>query len=79
MEIHYNVVENTSQISGGTLATNTFYHVAERNGGTTKLFLDGTELGTYTDNNDYGSSKPVIIGSDYQEILQKHLTDMLMK
>ena len=65
--LHYGV-GNTSQISGGTLATNTFYHVAvARNGGTTKLFLDGTELGTYTDNNDYGSSKAVIIGSDYQE------------
>ena len=41
--LHY-AVGNTSQISGGTLATNTFYHVAvARNGGTTKLFLDGTE------------------------------------
>ena len=64
--LHY-AVGNTSQISGGTLATNTFYHVAvARSGGTTKLFLDGTELGTYTDSNDYGSTKPVIIGSDYQ-------------
>ena len=64
--LHY-AVGNTSQISGGTLATNTFYHVAvARNGGTTKLFLDGTELGTYTDSNNYGTTKPVIIGSDYQ-------------
>ena len=64
--LHY-AVGNTSQISGGTLATNTFYHVAvARNGGTTKLFLDGTELGTYTDSNDYGTTKPVVIGSDYQ-------------
>ena len=64
--LHY-AVGNTSQISGGTLATGTFYHVAvARNNGTTKLFLDGTELGTYTDSNDYGTTKPVIIGSDYQ-------------
>ena len=58
---------NTSHINGGTLATGTWYHVAvARNAGTTKLFLDGTELGTYTDSNDYGRTKPVIIGSDYQ-------------
>jgi hypothetical protein len=64
--LHY-AVGNTSQISGGTVATNTFYHVAvARSGGTTKLFLDGTELGTYTDSNDYGTTKPVVIGSDYQ-------------
>jgi len=64
--LHY-AVGNTSQISGGTLSTNTWYHVAvARNGGTTKLFLDGTELGTYTDANNYEVSKPLIIGSDYQ-------------
>ena len=64
--LHY-AVGNTSQINGGTLATGTWYHVAvARNAGTTKLFLDGTELGTYTDANNYGTTKPVIIGSDYQ-------------
>ena len=64
--LHY-AVGNTSQINGGTLATNTWYHVAvARSGGTTKLFLDGTELGTYTDANDYGTTTPVVIGSDYQ-------------
>ena len=58
---------NTSHINGGTLSTGTWYHVAvARNAGTTKLFLDGTELGTYTDANDYGRTKPVIIGSDFQ-------------
>jgi len=64
--LHF-AVGNTSQINGGTLSTNTWYHVAvARNGGTTKLFLDGTELGTYTDANDYGTTTPVVIGSDYQ-------------
>ena len=58
---------NTSHINGGTLSTGTWYHVAvARNAGTTKLFLDGTELGTYTDANNYEVSKPVVIGSDYQ-------------
>ena len=64
--LHF-AVGNTSQINGGTLSTNTWYHVAvARNAGTTKLFLDGTELGTYTDANDYGTTTPVIIGADYQ-------------
>ena len=64
--LHF-AVGNTSQISGGTLAINTWYHVAvARSGGTTRLFLDGTELGSsYTDGNDYGASKPVVIGSNY--------------
>jgi len=64
--LHY-AVGNTSQINGGTLATGTWYHVAvARSGGTTRLFLDGTQLGTYTDANDYGTTTPVVIGSDYQ-------------
>ena len=64
--LHFGV-GNTSVRSGGTLATGTWYHVAvARNGGTTKLFLDGVELGTGADTNDYGSTKPVAIGSDYQ-------------
>ena len=64
--LHYGV-GNSSTRSGGTLSTGTWYHVAvARNGGTTKLFLDGVELGTGADTNDYGSTKPVIIGSDYQ-------------
>ena len=64
--LHF-AVGNTSQINGGTLAINTWYHVAvARSGGTTRLFLDGTELGSsYTDGNDYGASKPVVIGSNY--------------
>ena len=64
--LHYGV-GNSSTRSGGTLSTGTWYHVAvARNNGTTKLFLDGVELGTGADTNDYGTTKPVIIGSDYQ-------------
>ena len=63
--LHF-AVGNTSQINGGTLSTGTWYHVAvARSNGTTRLFLDGTELGTYTDCNDYGTTTPVVIGSNY--------------
>ena len=63
--LHFGV-GNSSVRSGGTLATGTWYHVAvARNGGTTKLFLDGVELGTGADTNDYGSTKPVRIGANY--------------
>ena len=63
--LHF-AVGNTSQINGGTLAAGTWYHVAvARSGGTTRLFLDGTQIGTYTDSNDYGSTTPVVIGSNY--------------
>ena len=78
--LHYGV-GNTSHINGGTLATGTWYHVAvARSGGTTKLFLDGTELGTYTDANNYEVSKPLFIGSDYQagptEAFNGHLDEI---
>ena len=64
--LHY-AVGNSSTRSGGTLTADTWYHVAvARNGGVTKLFLDGVELGTGADTNDYGITKPVVIGSDYQ-------------
>ena len=63
--LHFGV-GNSSVRSGGTLATGTWYHVAvARNAGTTKLFLDGVELGTGADTNDYGSTKPVRIGANY--------------
>jgi hypothetical protein len=63
--LHF-AVGNTSQISGGTLSAGTWYHVAAaRFGGTTRLFLDGTQLGTYTDSNDYGATKPLGIGGEY--------------
>ena len=64
--LHFGV-GNTSQATGGTLSTGTWYHVAvARSGGSTKLFLNGTQVGsTYTDTNNYGTTKPLAIGSDY--------------
>ena len=63
--LHYGV-GNSSTLNGGTLATGTWYHVAvARQAGTTKIFLDGTELASGADTNDYGTTKPVAIGSNY--------------
>ena len=64
--LHFGV-GNTSQATGGTLSTGTWYHVAvARSGGSTKLFLNGTQVGsTYADTNNYGTTKPLVVGSDY--------------
>ncbi len=56
----------TEHISGGTLSINTWHHVAvARYNGTTRLFVDGTSVGTYSDSNNYGSTKPLNIGANY--------------
>ena len=59
---------STELIAGTTtLTTGSWYHVAvSRSGGSTKLFLNGTQEGdTYVDSNDYGNSKPLVIGAQY--------------
>lgn len=55
----------TSRISGGTLSTNQWYHVAvSRVSGNTRLFLNGVQTGTtYADTTDYGTTKPGQIGN----------------
>ena len=62
----------TISFSSVGVSTGTWYHVAvSRFGGVTKLFLDGTQIGSnYTDANDYGSTKPVIIGASYTSGLE---------
>lgn len=59
-------VSNAIRITGtnGQITTNTWYHVAlSRNGSSTRLFLDGTQVGsTYTDTNNY-VNQHVIIGA----------------
>ena len=62
----------TEHISGGSLSLNTWHHVAVARYNptnsstlTTTLYLDGTSVGTYTDANNYGTTKPLNIGADY--------------
>lgn len=46
---------NSVRITGGTLTTGAWYHVAlSRASGTTRMFIDGTQTGSnYTDTNNY--------------------------
>ena len=63
------VITTTSAISTGIWA-----HVAlVRSSGSTKIYINGTQSGsTYTDTNDYGTTKPLSIGSSYTSA--SHLT-----
>ena len=58
---------SADRIAGSTLLSNQWYHVAlSRSGGVTRLFVDGSQVGTdYNDTNDYGSTKPLTIGSRF--------------
>jgi hypothetical protein len=57
------IVVNTNAAG---IATNTWYHIAvSRNNNVTKLFIDGIEKDSQTDNYDYGSTKPLVIGATY--------------
>jgi hypothetical protein len=59
------------QITGGTVAATTWHHIAlVRSSGLTKLYLNGTQIGsTYTDSQNYGAAQFVIGsyfgGADY--------------
>lgn len=59
-------VNGASQITGGTLALNTWYHIAlARSGTTTKMFINGTQTGSnYTDTNNYGTTSACRMGAD---------------
>lgn len=59
-------VNGSTVISGGTLVIGTWSHVVVcRSGTTTKMFLNGTQVGSsYTDSNNYGSSAACRIGAD---------------
>jgi cytoskeletal protein CcmA (bactofilin family) len=60
-------VADVTRITGGTLSANTWHHIAvSRLVNTTKLYLDGTMVGTtILDNNNYGTSKPVRLGATF--------------
>lgn len=57
----------SDRILGSTLNSGVWYHVALcRAGGFTRLYVNGTRVGsTYTDSNNYGSSKTLTIGARY--------------
>ena len=69
--LKYNVADVT-RISGGTLSPGTWHHVAvSRFNNRTRLYLDGTEVGTnFVDNNNYGVSKPLRIGANFDGTTQ---------
>ena len=61
------ILSNSNAITGtvsGGLQLNTWYHVAlVRNSGTTKLYVDGTQVGSdYTDTNTYSSISRCTLG-----------------
>lgn len=58
-------VGSTTVITGSTLSINTWYHIALcRSGSSTKLFVNGTQVGsTYTDTNNYLSADNLYIGN----------------
>ena len=61
-------VNGSNTITGATnLVAGTWYHVAVcRNGSTTKMFLNGAQEGSdYSDGSNYGTTKPVRIGGDW--------------
>ena len=62
--------DSAARITGASVLTPaTWHHIAlARSGTDTKLFVDGTQVGsTYSDTNNYGIAKPLIVGNDYTE------------
>ena len=67
----------TTRITGGTLSTNTWYHIAlSRSGSSTKLFIDGTQTGsTYTDTNNYVADTTLYIGQSGGNGVDGHMDE----
>lgn len=60
-------VNGADRITGGTVATSTWQRIAvSRIGTSTKMFLDGTQIGsTYTDSNNYLQAKMTFGGANF--------------
>ena len=58
-------VNGSAQITSTVAAAN-WYHIAVvRSGTSTRMYVNGSQVGsTYTDTNDYGTTKPLIIGAN---------------
>jgi hypothetical protein len=73
----YYYVNSSDAITGSTLSTGTWYHIAVcRSGTNTKMFINGTQSGsTYSDSTNYGcgSQRPLIGGHDYYSGSQQNL------
>jgi hypothetical protein len=61
-----NVGNSTVMSATTALSATTWHHIAlTRSGTSTRLFVDGVIVDTYTDSNDYGNTKPVYIGAEH--------------
>ena len=73
----YYYVNSSDAITGSTLSTGTWYHIAVcRSGTNTKMFINGTQVGsTFSDSTNYGcgAQRPIIGGSDYYTGSQQNL------
>jgi hypothetical protein len=60
------LVNGSAVITGGTISSSTWTHVAlSKSGTSTRMFIDGTQTGsTYTDSNDYGATARLYLGAD---------------
>jgi hypothetical protein len=74
--IHYNAGairfynNGSNRITGSSLSTSTWYHIAVcRSGTSTKMFVDGTQVGsTYTDSTNYPVETVITIGARNDDI-----------
>jgi hypothetical protein len=59
-------VNGSNVITGPTVTTGAWHHVAvSRSGTTTRLYYNGNSVGTWTDTTNYVSTAPLVIGSRF--------------
>lgn len=74
-------VQGAYRITGSAdLSVDAWNHVAyTRSGSTGTLYLNGTNVGSWTDNTDYGTAKPLVIGALFngtQSFFQGNIDDV---